>query len=68
MGKRICILLQGFHIEIACNINSTVADKNPNPGRAFSNLLKTLEPGQTVTATVKRGEEAIAVEVTVEAR
>jgi uncharacterized iron-regulated protein len=36
--------------------------------RAFSEILKTLTPGQTVTAAVRRGEQELAVEVTLEAR
>ncbi len=36
--------------------------------RAFSNVLKTLTAGQTVSATVRRGEEEMVVEVTLEAR
>ena len=35
---------------------------------AFSAALKTLTPGQTVAATVRRGEEERVVEVTVAAR
>jgi S1-C subfamily serine protease len=33
--------------------------------REFSMLLKTLRPGQTVEATLKRGAEELTVEVTV---
>ncbi|MGB3565435.1 MAG: PDZ domain-containing protein, partial [Thermoanaerobaculia bacterium] len=36
--------------------------------RVYSDILKTLEPGQTVTATVLREAEEIALSVTVEAR
>jgi hypothetical protein len=36
--------------------------------RAFSELLKTLEPGQTVETIVQRGEEEITLNVTVVAR
>jgi hypothetical protein len=36
--------------------------------RAFSGVLRTLEPGQTVRAVVRRGDEEIVAEVTVTAR
>ncbi len=36
--------------------------------RTYSNILKTLEAGQVVTVTVRRGDEEMAVKVTVEAR
>ena len=36
--------------------------------RAFSEALKQLAPGQTVAATVRRGDEEMVVEVTVTAR
>ena len=36
--------------------------------RGYSDVLKTLEPGQTVTATVLREGEELEVSVTVEAR
>ncbi len=36
--------------------------------RTYSNILETLEAGQVVNVTVRRGDEEMAVEVTIEAR
>jgi len=42
-----------------------MADQDVTDLRAFSNILKSLEPGQTVPVEVQRGEERIAADVTV---
>jgi C-terminal processing protease CtpA/Prc len=52
----------------AGDVLTRIDDREVEDLRGFSEILKTLEAGQTVTATVVRGAEELQLEVTVTAR
>jgi hypothetical protein len=52
----------------AVDVLTRIDDREVTDLRRFSDILKTLEPGQTVTATVVREGEELQLEVTVTAR
>ena len=53
---------------VAGDVLVRIADRQVTDIRSFSTILKTLQPGQTVKATVRRGEEEITADVTLVAR
>ena len=52
----------------AGDVLTRIDDREVEDLRGFSDILKTLEPGQTIKATVVRGGEELQVEVTVTTR
>ena len=52
----------------AGDILTRIGEQEVKDLRSYSDILKTLEPGQQVTAMVLRGDEVVELQVTVEAR
>jgi S1-C subfamily serine protease len=71
-GVQVASLVPGSPAEKAGiqagDVLARIDDRDIEDLRGFSEILKTLEAGQTVTATVVRGGEELQFEVTVTAR